>query len=60
MDGVVVEIEAGQPAGRLAELRQAVNKLSLAAPRRRGKAEPLLPHSAGGTGTVAEDEEEEE
>ena len=58
VDGVVVQVEAGQPAGRLAELRQAVNKLSLAAPRRRGKVEPLLPHIAGGTGTVTEEEEE--
>jgi len=56
--GVVAEvgIEAG---GRLAELRQMIDKLPLPSPGKRRKAEPLVPYVRGEAGVVAEEEEEE-
>ena len=44
VDGVVVEVGVGQPAGRLKELRQVIDKPVLESPRKSGKAEALLPH----------------
>jgi len=58
--GVVVETGAGQPAGRLAELRQAIDKLTLPSSRKRQKLEALLPQVSTETATVTEEEEEEE
>ena len=58
VDGVIVEVRVGQPAERLKELRQAIDKLTLP-PRKRGKAEALLPHVTEETGLPTEEEEEE-
>lgn len=52
--GVVVETP---PQGRIAELRQIIDRLVFPLPSRR-KAEPLIPHIAAETGTVPEEEEE--
>lgn len=61
VDGVVVEVEAGQPAGRLKKLRRTIDKL-IFPPRKRGKTEALLPlpHIGEEISTVTEEEEEEE
>jgi len=59
IDGVVVEVGTGQPAGRLKELRQIIDKLTFPS-RQRKKVEALLPRVAEETGTAAEEEEEEE
>ncbi|MFC1939131.1 hypothetical protein ACFLXO_00385 [Chloroflexota bacterium] len=58
--GVVVEAGAGQPQDRLKELRQVIDGLTLPSPRRREKAEPLLPRisTEGGRATAEEEEEE--
>ena len=58
--GVVVEAGVGQPVGRLEELRQVIDKLPLPSPRKRGKAEALLPHIGEETSLVIETDEEEE
>ena len=57
VDGVVVEVEVDQPAGRLNELRQVINELTFP-PRKRAKAEALLPYIGGKTGVETEEEEE--
>ncbi|GAH15644.1 unnamed protein product [marine sediment metagenome] len=57
--GVVVEAGVEQPMGRLAELRQMIDKLTFPLPSKRRKAEPLLPYIGGETGIVSEEEEEE-
>jgi len=57
--GVVVAAGVGQPEGRVAELRQMLDKLILPPSGRRRKAEPLLPYIGGKTGIVSEEEEEE-
>lgn len=54
--GVVVE--AGIEAGRLAELRQMIDKLPFPSPSKRRKVEPLVPRIRGET--LVESEEEEE
>lgn len=59
VDGVVVAVAAGAPVGRLAKLRQTIDKLTLPT-RKRGQTEALLPHIGEGTTTVTEEEEEEE
>lgn len=58
VDGVIVEVEAGQPAGKLNELRQTIDKLPSLSPRKRGKAEALLPRIAQETDPIPEEEEE--
>jgi len=58
VDGVVIEVSIEQPAGRLKELRQVINKLTFPSQRKRGKIEALLPQKGGETGTVTEEEEE--
>ena len=60
VDGVVIEVGAGQPADKLKKLRQIIDKLVFPSQRKQGKAEALLPHIGGDSGTVAETEEEEE
>ncbi len=60
MDGVIVEVEVGQPAGRVNKLRQAIDKLTFPSQRKRGKAEALLPRIGGEPSTVTMEEEEEE
>jgi len=57
VDGVVLGI--GEVAGRLKELRQIIEQLSFPQ-RKRGRAEALLPRISVETGTVTEEEEEEE
>ena len=58
VDGVVIEVEVGQPAGRLKELRQTIDKLAFPSQRKRRKAKALLPHISGEVDIVTEDEEE--
>ncbi len=60
VDGVVIEVGAGQPAGGSKELRQVIDKLASPSQRKRGKAEALLPHISVETDTVTETEEERE
>ena len=57
VDGVVIEVEVGQPVDRLKELRQAIDKLAFPSQRKRGKAEALLPHIDSEVDTVAEEED---
>ena len=57
--GVVVKAGVGQPEGRVAELRQMLDKLTLPPSGKRKKVEPLLPYSGGETRIVSEEEEEE-
>ena len=57
--GVVVEAGVGHPVGRLAKLRQMIDKLTFP-PGKRRKAEPLLPYIRGETEIASEEEEEEE
>ena len=58
VDGVVIEVTAGQPQDRLEELRRVIDKLTFPTPRRRGKTEPLLPYISRETGIATEEEEE--
>ena len=58
IDGMVVEMGAREPAARLVELRQQIDKLTFP-PRKPGKVEALLPHITEETSTVIEEEEEE-
>jgi len=60
VDGVVVEVGVGQPAGRLKELRQVIDKIVFPSPRKRQKTEVLLPHIDERASVVASEEEEEE
>ena len=60
VDGVVVEVAAGQPVGRLKELCQMIDSLTLPLKRKRAKTEALLPYVRGETGIVTEEEEGEE
>ena len=60
VDGVVVEVGVGQPAERLKELRQVIDKIVFPSPRKRKKAEALLPHISRETSAIIEEEEEEE
>ena len=55
--GVVVE---APPEGRMAELRQMIDKLTFPLPSKRRKAEPLLPRITEETKTAPEEETEEE
>ena len=60
VEGVIIEVGAGQPANRLKKLRQEIDKLAFPSQRKRGKAEALLPHIVREPSIVAEEEEEEE
>ena len=60
VDGVVVTVGAGQPAGGLKGLRQAIDKLTFPASRKRGKTEALLPRIDREADVVSDEEEEEE
>ncbi len=60
VDGVVVEVGVGQPAERLKELRQLIDKLAPPSPRKQGKVKALLPYISAGTSTAPEEEREEE
>ncbi|MFB0559158.1 MAG: hypothetical protein ACETVS_01300 [Dehalococcoidales bacterium] len=59
VDGVVVQVGVGQPAERLKELRQVIDKLVPPSPRKPEKPRPLLPYIARETRVVTEEEEEE-
>jgi hypothetical protein len=58
VDGVIVAVGAGQPAGGLKGLRQAIDKLVFPSSRKRGKAEALLPYIGRETDVATEEEEE--
>jgi len=58
--GVVVEVTVGQPQDRLKELRQVIDQLAFPSPRKREKAEPLLPHISQESGMTTTEEEEGE
>lgn len=60
VNGIVVEVEVGKPAGKLNELRQTINGLSYPRSRPLGKVEPLLPHIRQEPDTVSEGEDEDE
>lgn len=60
VDGVVVDVEAGQPVGRLKELSRIIDSLVVPSKRGRGKTVALLPRLGGSTDIVTEEEEEEE
>ncbi len=57
VEGVMIKVGAGQPEGRLKELRQVIDKLTFTSQRKRGKAEALLPYIGGKRGIAAEEEE---
>ena len=59
VDGVVVEADTSKP-GALRDLRRAISKLPPRSPRRRGKAEALVPRVGGEEVPEPETEEEEE
>ena len=59
VNGVVMEVGVGQPAGGLAALRQAIDKSTFTPHRRRGRPGALLPHIGGEMDIIAEEEEEE-
>lgn len=60
VDGVVVDVEVGQPVGKLKKLRQIIDSLSLPSKRKPTRIAALLPHLRGEAGPVTEEEEEEE
>ncbi|MBE9513140.1 MAG: hypothetical protein IMY77_03700 [Chloroflexi bacterium] len=61
VDGVIVAVGAGEPVGRLRELRETIDKLTFPSQRRRGKVKALLPYiSSGETDIEIETETEEE
>jgi len=57
MDGVIVEVEMGQPKQRLKKLRRATDKLTFSSRHKQGKAGALLPHIAEKRVIPAEEEE---
>ena len=59
VNGVIVAVGAGQPAEKLKELRQAIDKLTYPSPRKPRKAEALLPYIGQDKDTVVTEEEEE-
>lgn len=60
VDGVVVEVAPGQPAGGLKRLRQMIDGLTLPSKRKRMKTRALLPGVRGEASRVADEEEEED
>ena len=59
VDGVVVGVKAGQPAGGLKDLSQVIDKLAFPSAGKRHKVEALLPHISGETSAVTTEDEEE-
>ena len=57
--GVVVEVGVGRSAGRLIELRQIIDGLTLPSQRKRREPSALIPYIGDQVSTVAEEEEEE-
>ncbi len=60
VDGVVIEVSAGQPADLLKKLRQVIDKLAFPSQHKRGKIEALLPQIGREASIITEEEEEEE
>jgi len=60
VDGVVIEVETGQPTDRLKKLRQVIDKLAFPSQRKQGKAEALLPYIGRESSILTEEEEEGE
>ncbi|MFC1983468.1 hypothetical protein ACFLVO_00400 [Chloroflexota bacterium] len=60
VDGVVIEVGAGQPADGLKKLRQVIDKLTFPSRHKQGKAEALLPRIGRESSIPTEEEEEEE
>ena len=58
VNGIVVEVGAKEPVGRLKELRQVIDKLVFPSSRKRQKAEALLPYISEETQRATEEEEE--
>jgi hypothetical protein len=59
VDGVVIETGDKQPAGKLRELRQMVDRLTLPPQRKRGKPAVMAPYIDGGVSRASEEPEEE-
>ncbi len=59
VSGVVIEVSPEQPEDSLKKLRQVIDKLEFSLPRRREKAEALLPRIRGEPGITIPEEEEE-
>jgi hypothetical protein len=58
VNGVVIEVNIGQPADRLKKLRQIIDKPAFPSQRKWRKAEALLPHIGGEASIVTEEERE--
>ena len=58
VDGAVIEVGAGQPADKLKELRQLIDKLAFPSQRKRGRAEALLPRIDREVSIATKEEEE--
>ncbi|MFC1984440.1 hypothetical protein ACFLU0_00275 [Chloroflexota bacterium] len=57
VNGVVIEVEVGQPIDRLKKLRQVIDKLTFPSQRKRGEAEASLPHIDSEVSVVTEEED---
>jgi len=60
VNGVMVRLESEQSAGKLQELRQAIDKIAFTTTHKSKKTKPLLPYLGGRTNIAAEEEEEED
>jgi len=59
VNGVIVEAGAGQPVGRVGELRRTIDKLAYPSPRKRRQATgALLPYIGSESAAVTEEEED--
>jgi hypothetical protein len=58
VDGAVIEVGVGQPADKLKELRQLIDKLAFPSQRKRGRAEALLPRIDREVSIATKEEEE--
>jgi len=57
VNGVIIQVDVGQPVGRLRELRQTIDKLTFPSRRKRRKAAALLPNIGNETNTEVTEEE---
>ena len=60
VSGVVVEVDAGQPPGRMGELRKMIDSLAPPPRRKWGRLGAIVPLVGGRTAEAAEEPEEEE
>ncbi len=58
VDGVLVEVGVGQPAGGLKKLHHIIDELTFPSLRKQRRVEALLPHIGGETDMTIEEEEE--